>query len=72
MKVAIIGAGNIGKELYKKTQQLGWSVSVIVKKDAVYKDLENKLDKPDNYQKYCNGLDIAFLCIPTADDGKTM
>ena len=71
MKIGIIGAGNIGSELYRKAIALGWDVRFLVKADGVYKDLDEKIDEVDNYLNYCDGLDVVFLAIPTFDDGKT-
>ena len=67
--VGIIGAGNIGAELYRKVLNLGWEVTFVAKSDGVYKNLTNKIDRLENYLNYASGLDVIFLAIPTLDDG---
>ena len=76
MRVGIIGAGNIGSELFKRVKQLRWDVLFVLKSDGVYKNLTEKVDV-GNYQKYIyqkyirtGVLDAVFLAIPTLDDGK--
>lgn len=71
MRIGIIGAGHIGSELYRKAQALGWSISFVMKDDGIYRDLTEKIDILSNYPEYCKEIDIAFLAIPTLDDGKT-
>lgn len=68
-RVAIIGAGNIGSELYRKLLLLGWEVACVVKSDGVYKNLHDRIDRLDSYLDRCRSVDIAFLAIPTLDDG---
>ena len=68
-RVGIIGAGNIGSELYRKVQRLGWEVAFVAKSDGVYKNLTDKIDRLDSYLNYAAGLDVAFVAIPTLDDG---
>lgn len=70
-RVGIIGAGNIGSELYRKVVGLGWEVKFVVKSDGVYRNLTDKVDRLDNYPEYAAGTDLAFLAIPTLDDGGT-
>jgi len=71
MKVGIVGGGRIGSELYKQIKPLGWKAEVILKNDGVYKNLTEKIDELENYQKHCENLNMAFIAIPTLDDGKT-
>jgi len=71
MKIGIIGAGNIGSELYRKTKALGGDIKFVLKDDGVYKNLDEKVDNLKNYNRHFNNLDVAFLAIPTLDDGKT-
>lgn len=70
MKVGIIGIGNIGSEVYKRVQRLGWKVTFILRDDGVYKNPDEKIDILDNFKKYTGGVDLVFLAIPTLDDGK--
>ena len=70
-KVAIIGAGNIGSELYKRVLELNWEVAFVVKHDGIYKNFTDKIDAPENIGKYLEDVDLAFLAIPTFDDGST-
>ena len=76
MRVGIIGAGNIGSELFRRVKQLGWDVLFVLKSDGVYKNLTEKVDVENYqehiYQKYIftDILDVVFLAIPTLDDGK--
>jgi len=73
--LAIIGLGKIGKELYKKSLEKGYSIPIIVEQNGIYNDfnLENKIDEPENYLKQFNshGIEIACLTIPTLDRGET-
>jgi len=71
MKVGIIGAGHIGSELYRRINSLGWDVEFVLRSDGVYRNLSEKIDELDNYPNYLNSLNVAFLAIPTLDDGKT-
>jgi len=71
MKIGIIGAGRIGSELYRRAKFLGWDIKFVLKDDGIYKNLSEKIDDIEKYQDYCIGLDVAFLAIPTLDDGKT-
>lgn len=70
MKTGIIGAGRIGSALYKKVLSLGWEIKFILKDDAVYKNLSERIDNLKNCQNYFKDLDVVFLAIPTFDDGK--
>lgn len=71
MNIGIIGSGNIGSELHKKVRQLvDWNIRFVLRSKGVYKNLEEKIDAAENYQKYADQLDIVFLTIPTLDDGK--
>jgi len=72
ISTGIIGAGNIGSELYKKLQEKKWNVNYIIDIGGVYKDItkKEKIDELINYRKYIPGLDMLFLSIDTADDGK--
>jgi len=71
MKIGIVGAGNIGSELYRRALSLKWEIGFVLRTSGVYKNLDERIDDLENYQDYCNGLDLAFLAIPTNDDGKT-
>jgi aspartokinase/homoserine dehydrogenase 1 len=68
INVAIIGKGRIGTELYRKIISKNWNVKFILDIDGFYKNLSEKMNPPkDCYEE----LDIAFLAIPTLDDGFT-
>ena len=69
MKIGIIGAGNIGSELYRKTKALGWDIKFVLKDDGVYKNFDERIDELKFHKKYEKGIDLAFLAIPTLDDG---
>ena len=71
-KVVIIGAGNIGSEVYKRVKELEWIVSAVVDVDGVFKELpkNEKIGNVEDYPKYLLGTDLAFLTISTFDDGK--
>lgn len=73
MKVGIIGAGSIGSELYRRVTSapLNWDVGFILRSDGVYKGLDEKIDELKNCESYYKDIDLAFLAIPTLDDGKT-
>ena len=66
-KAGIIGAGNIGSELYRKLQKKEWIVNCVIDFDGIYKDIskKEKIDEIKNYTNYFSDLDIAFLAIPT-------
>ncbi|MCX6721593.1 MAG: hypothetical protein NTY04_00130 [Candidatus Staskawiczbacteria bacterium] len=70
-KVAIIGAGNIGSEVYKRVQELNWEVVFVVKQDGIYKNFTEKIDAQENIDKHIRDVDLVFLAIPTFDDGLT-
>lgn len=72
-RIGIIGAGNIGSEIYKRVKLLSWDVNCIVDIDGIYKELpkKEKIGELTELKKYIKGLDILFLAIPTFDDGKT-
>jgi len=71
MRIAIVGAGRIGSELHKKTELLGWTTKAVLKDDGIYKDMSEKIDKLENHKDHLKDIDVAFLAIPTLDDGKT-
>ena len=68
MNIAIIGLGLIGSTLKRKAETRNWDIKFILKSDGVYKD-DKKIDELQNYQNYCDNLDLVFLAIPTQDDG---
>lgn len=70
-KIGLIGAGNIGAELYKRLQNRNWNVEAVVDIDGVYRGLpkKEKLAEVRDYPKYVSGLDLIFLAIPTLDEG---
>lgn len=68
-KIAIIGAGNIGSELYKRISQTAWEIVFIVKQDGIYKNISEKIDEVNNIKKYIKNIDLVFLAIPTIDNG---
>ena len=68
-RVGIIGAGNIGSELYRKVVELGWNVVFVAKSDGIYQNLTEKIDRLDTYLDYGRKVDLVFLAIPTLDDG---
>lgn len=69
IKVGIIGAGNIGSELQKRIVQLGWNIFFVAKQDGIYVN-DKKVDELKNIKKYAK-INLAFLAIPTFDDGLT-
>lgn len=71
MKIGVVGAGLIGSELYRRAQSLDWDVGLVLRSNGVYRNLTEKIDDLGKYQNYCKDLDVAFLAIPTLDDGKT-
>lgn len=71
VNAGIVGAGHIGSELYKRITSLGWNVHFVLKTSGVYSNLEEKVDELENYRQYIKNIDVAFLAIPTLDDGKT-
>lgn len=70
MRIGVIGAGNIGKEILTRAKGLGWQVVFILKSDGIYKDLTNKIAKKEDYLRFSKDCDAVFLAIPTVDDGK--
>lgn len=71
MNIGIIGAGHIGAELYGRARARGWKVDLVLKRSGVYSDLSARVDDSRNFRRHLNGLDVAFLAIPTLDDGRT-
>lgn len=71
MRIGIIGAGNVGSELYRRAAAMGWDVKFVLKSSGVYRNLADGMDSAENYDAYIHGIDVAFLAIPTIDDGKT-
>ena len=76
--VGIIGFGNIGMELYRKILGMGWNVAFVIKSDGIYRHFNgnNAVAKIEGISDYRDAeglaeLDMVFLAIPTADDGKT-
>jgi len=65
MRIGIIGKGNIGSELYRKAKSMKWDIKYILDIDGFYKNLTEKISPPKDYKN----LDVAFLAIPTFDDG---
>lgn len=72
-KIALIGAGNICRELYGKIRSEGWNVECVVDVDGLWRELpkREKLGEVQDYVKHLEGLDLVFLAIPTFDDGET-
>ena len=70
-KIGLIGAGNIGAELYRRTQNRKWDVEAVIDIDGIYRGLpkKEKLGEVGDYTKYISGLDLGFLAIPTLDEG---
>jgi homoserine dehydrogenase len=70
-KIGLIGYGNIGKEVEKWVLQRGWDASVIAKTSGIYNSKKEKIDELSNWLIHFKKVDIAVLCIPTFDDGRT-
>ena len=72
-KIALIGAGNICRELYRKIIDQGWDVECIIDIDGVWRGLpkKEKLGEQEDYKKYLKGVNLAFIAIPTSEDGQT-
>jgi len=69
-KVGIIGFGNIGRKLHEKLVAMGWKVVFVATDKHIFTgDLVNPKDSVENWLKYCEGIDVAFLAIPTIDEG---
>ncbi len=72
ISVGIIGKGNIGSELYKRTLSKKWKVEWIMGSKGFFKGLSNdKIGETEDYPSRVKGLDLVFLAIPTLDNGKT-
>jgi len=65
MRIGIIGKGNIGSELYKQAESMKWDVRYILDIDGFYKNLTEKISPPKDYKN----IDVAFIAIPTFDNG---
>lgn len=70
MKAGLVGAGLIGSTLADKLCKDGWEVGFAARRSGVYRHGE-RLGDLDRYVEYCDGIDAAFLAIPTLDDGST-
>lgn len=84
MKIALIGAGNIGSWAYKHATAMGWSVPIISEVNGVF-DGKNigEFDRLFDYLKlsgkkigddvmeHLDGIDVAMIAIPTFDNGET-
>ncbi len=70
MKVGIVGAGLIGSALIERADERGWEVGFVARRSGVYRGNERLCDLK-NYANYLDGVDAAFLAIPTLDDGRT-
>ncbi len=70
-KAGIIGFGNMGKKLYEKLLENGWTVAFIVTSKHVFiGSTDVPKDKAENWLDYCYNVNIVFLAIPTFDDGE--
>jgi len=69
-KIGIIGHGRIGSELSKRVKEKKFEV-IIADLSGIYTLERKKLDTLSNWLKYFRKVDIACLCIPTLDDGRT-
>ena len=70
MKAGLVGAGLIGSTLADKLCMDDWEVGFVARRSGVYSSGE-RLGDLDSYDNYCDGVDVAFLAIPTLDDGST-
>lgn len=69
-KAGIIGFGKIGKRLYNKLRKAGWEISFVATSSSIFVgDLTQPKDRIENWQKYCQNVDVIFLAISTLDDG---
>lgn len=71
--IDIVGYGLIGKAVAQKVVQKGWSIRHVVKSDGLYK-LESGmlqcLGDRESYAHHMLGVDLAFIAIPTKDNGE--
>ncbi|MBI2464280.1 hypothetical protein HYV57_04955 [Candidatus Peregrinibacteria bacterium] len=72
ISIGIIGKGNIGSEVYHKSQSNGWIVNWIAGSKGIFSDLseKTKIAELKNYEQHLQGLDGIFLAIPTLDNGE--
>lgn len=70
MKAGAVGAGIIGTALLDRLGEAGWETGFVARRSGVYINGE-RLGDLDKYAEYCGGVDVAFLAIPTLDDGRT-
>jgi len=72
-KIALIGAGNIGRELYRKIRTEGWSIECAIDVDGIWRELpkKEKLGEQRDYKRHIEQVNLAFLAIPTFDNGQT-
>jgi homoserine dehydrogenase len=68
-KGIIFGYGNIGKTLCEKLLAEGVTIEYIVRSSGIYDDALDKVGERDDWEKFADQVDIAFLCIPTNSSG---
>lgn len=70
-KVGIIGFGNIGRPLYDKALACDWEIAFVANRRYIMCGQPLKaVDAGENWLRYCQGVDLVFLAIPTHDDGR--
>jgi homoserine dehydrogenase len=69
MRVGVVGAGHIGSELCSRLEGLGAEVAFVLKTSGVYKHGQ-RAGPLEDLPSHADGLDAAFLAIPTLDDGR--
>ena len=72
-RVAIVGMGRIGLELYRRAKSRELDIVFMLDVDGMYKDplKKEKIGNFEDYKKQTDSLDLAFLTIPTSDNGET-
>jgi len=71
MRVGIIGYGRMGSEFARSIRERGFEIGTIVRTSGVYTLDGEKVSELDDWLVHFRKIDIAALCIPTVDDGRT-
>ncbi len=70
MRVGLIGAGIVGHEVYQRAERKGWHIAFVERSDGVYRTLDKHSERISDAVR-SEPIDLAFLQIPTFDDGST-
>lgn len=68
MRAGIVGLGNIGLELYSRLRSLGWDVPFILRSGGTYSSPQKRIGPIEDHLNH--EIDVAFIAIPTKDDGR--